>query len=224
MATLLALGGLALGAYETIQGVRDKNKAADEMAELEKNRKPFEVPSSMENQISLLRRRAQQGLPGQDIIESKIQQNTAENIAASREAATSASDLQGTTTNLLGQQTQSLTDLQIASARQQSQNELALAQGLGQRAEFQDKAFTYNEAIPYQVQMNQLMGVQQAGYDAITGGIGTAFTGLSGLNADSFSGLNFGGRQTQQNPKATDPFDPNTLNNQGNFNFNSFIS
>jgi len=191
MATLLALGGLALGAYQTIQGVSDKNKAQREIEELEANRQPFEIPSSIENQIALLRRRAQQGLPGQDIIESQIRQGTAQGVAASREAATSASDLQGATANLLGQQTQGLTDLQIASARQRSANELDLARGLQTRAEFQDKAFTYNEAIPFQVKMNQLMGIQQSGYDAITGGIGTALTSLSGFNTDAF-GTNTG--------------------------------
>ena len=148
----------------------------------------YTIPGSIEEQLALLRQRSQQGLPGEDLIAGQIQQGTVQGVSAAREASTSAADLLGATTNLYGQQTQNLTDLQIASARARSANQLDLAQGLGTHAQYQDKAFTYNEAIPWQTRMNELMGIQQGNWDMITGGIAT----IAGSGANYSSSVDDG--------------------------------
>jgi len=164
-------GGTGVGM--TIAGVLAQQETQDKINAHRDTRVDYTIPGSIEEQLALLRQRSQQGLPGEDLIAGQIQQGTAQGVAASREAATSAADLLGATTNLYSTQTQNLTDLQIASARAKSQNQLDLAQGLGTHAQYQDKAFTYNEAIPYQTRMNELMGIQQGNWDMITGGIAT---------------------------------------------------
>ena len=129
-------GGTGVGM--TIAGVLAQSETQDKINAHRDTRVDYTIPGSIEEQLALLRQRSQQGLPGEDLIAGQIQQGTAQGISASREAATSAADLLGATTNLYSTQTQNLTDLQIASARQKSANELAYAQGLGTHAEYQD--------------------------------------------------------------------------------------
>ena len=182
-------GGTGLGM--TIAGVLAQGETQDKINAHRKTRKDYTVPGSIEEQLALLRQRSQQGLPGEDVMAGQIRQGTAQGVAASREASTSAADLLGATTNLYGQQTQALSDLQIQSARQQASNQLDYAQGLGTHAQYQDKAFTYNEAIPYQTRLNELMGIQQGNWDMITGGIATIAD--SGANYGSSGGDSGGG-------------------------------
>jgi len=160
-----------------------------ELKRVQSERPEYEIPSSIQAQLNLLRQRAGQGLPGQDLIGSQIQQGTAQGVAASREASTSAADLLGATTSLYGQQTQNMTDLQIAGARARSQNELAYAQGLGQFGEYQDKAWNWNQALPWQTDVNRIQGISQSAYDLMLGGLG----GVSTAGSDIFGGMTIGG-------------------------------
>lgn len=191
----LDLGGLAdaaTGIIGGLVGASIQNQTQAEIKALLADRPDYEIPTSIQEQVELLRRRAQRGLPGQDLIAGQIQQGTAQGIAASREAATSAADLLGATTQLYGQQTMNMTDLGIANARARSQNELALVQGLGTLGEFQDKAWNWNEGTRWQTEMNRLQGISQSAYDLTTGGIGAATGGAS----DFLSSIDTGGGNT----------------------------
>jgi hypothetical protein len=210
-------GGTGIG--EIVAGLLIQSETQEKIKEHRETRPIYEIPSSIQEQVDLLRQRAQTGLPGEDLIASQIQQGTAQGISASREAATSAADLLGATTQLYGSQTQALTDLQIQSARVRSQNELALAQGLGNKARFEEQAFIYNEALPFDIRMNELMGISQSAYDLTLGGINTlAASGAnlsgSGATFDTQSSSLYGGNTT-----GTNQFDSSILNDQGNYNY-----
>jgi hypothetical protein len=159
--------GMAVGGYYATE------QAQEAVAKHRELYPTYTIPASIEEQTQILRQRAQQGLPGEDLISSQIQQQTAQGVAGAREASTSAADLLGATTQLYGAQSQNLTNLQIESARQRAQNEMALAQGLGQRAGYEEQAFIFNEAIPWQTRMNELMNIQQSAADLVTQGFAT---------------------------------------------------
>lgn len=184
------------GISEVVSGMLVESKTRDALEEHRKTRPIYEIPSSIQEQIEILRQRAEVGLPGADLIGQQIQQGTGRSVGAAREAATSAADLLGATTQAYGQETQALTQLEIENARARSSNQLALAQGLGNRAAYEEQAFIYNEAIPYDVRMNELMGIQQSAYDLITGGISTIaqsganFSGGSGSSPQIQSDIN----------------------------------
>ena len=168
----------------------------DVQAEIKKaqaERPEYEIPASIQEQLNLLRARSGRGLPGEELMAGQIQGQTAQGISASREAATSAADLMGATTSLYGSQTKAMTDLQIASARQKAQNELAYAQGLGTMGEYQDKAWNWNEALDWQTTMNRLMGISQSAYDLQMGGLG----GVSTAGSEVFGGttIDLGGNK-----------------------------
>jgi hypothetical protein len=179
-------GGTGIG--EIVAGMLIQDKTSDKLKSNWEDRPVYEIPTSIQQQVELLRQRAQQGLPGEDLISSQIQQETAQGVSASREAATSAADLLGATTNLYGQQTQALTDLQIQSATQRAANELQYAQGLGTMAQYEDKAWNWNESLEWQTRRNELMGIQQSAYDMLVGGVNTL--AQSGANM-SGSGQSF---------------------------------
>lgn len=183
-----SIAGLISGAI-----IQDNTQA--ELKKLLEERPTYEIPTSIQEQLNLLRARAQTGLPGESIISGQIQQGTAQGVAASREAATSAADLLGATTNLYGQQTSALTNLSIESARQKAQNELAYAQGLGTMGEYQDKAWNWNKATDWQVEMNRLMGISQSAYDLMMGGLG----GVSTAGQSMFGGQTIGGGSSNNN-------------------------
>ena len=185
-------GGVGIG--ETVAGMLITQETQEKLKQQWEDRPIYEVPASIQEQVALLRARSQQGLPGEELISGQIQQGTAQGISASREAATSAADLLGATTNLYGAQTRSLTDLAIQSAQQRSANELAYAQGLGTMAQYQDKAWTWNESLAWQTRRNELMGIQQSAYDMLVGGINTM----------AQSGANFSGSgQSYQTPSSS---------------------
>ena len=171
------------GIAQIIAGYLATEEGADKLRENWKTRPTYEIPQSMQEQLNLLRERSGQGLPGEELIAGQIQGQTAQGVATSREAATSAADLMGATTSLYGNQTKAMTDLQIASARQQAANELQYAQGLGNMAQFEDKRWTWNESLKWQTRRNELQGIQQSNYDMFIGGINTL----------SSSGANFAG-------------------------------
>lgn len=175
------------GIAEIISGMIIADETQGKIKEHRKTRPVYEVPGSIQEQVDILRQRAAQGLPGEELIAGQIQQGTAQGVAASRQASTSAADLLGATTQLYGSQTQALTDLGIASARQQSSNQLDLTQGLGNLGEFEDKAFTYNEAIPFDIRMNELMGISQSAYDLALTGMNTLAGSGEQLSSSSSS-------------------------------------
>jgi len=176
-----SIAGLISGAI-----IQDETQA--ELKKLQEQRPEYYIPSSIKEQLRLLRTRSQQGLPGEELIAGQIQQGTAQGLSASREAATSAADLLGATTNLYSNQTQALTSLQIQSAQQRAQNELAYAQGLGTMAEYQDKAWNWNQALDWQTNMNRLQGISQSAYDLMMGGLG----GVSSLGSTIQGAVNSG--------------------------------
>jgi hypothetical protein len=177
-------GGTGIGGI--VAGMLISDETKDVIADWRKEYPEYQIPGSIEEQSELLRRRSlQTQLPGQSIMEQQIQGGTAQGIAASREAATSASDLLGATTQLYGQQTQAMTDLQLQAARQQAANELNYAQSLGQRAQYEEQQYMINELIPWQSRMNELMNIQQSAMDLTTSGISTLAGSGSQLSSGS---------------------------------------
>jgi len=186
------------GIAEIIAGVIGTNKSADAIKELRKEYPEMSIPDAIVQATDLYRQGAQQTrLPGQDLYEQQIQQGTAQGISASREAATSAADLLGATTSLYGQQSQSMTNLQIAAARQQAQNKQLYGQQLNTLGQWQQQEYYMNEYYPWVSEMNQMQGNLQSSYDMLTGGVSTLAGSGYGMTSDiSSSGMG----TTQQQP------------------------
>lgn len=180
MSDFSSIAGMGAGVAEGITGImmayggaESVEKAQKEINKLWKQYPTYEIPTSIVAATDLARQYSQQGLPGEDLMAAKIQQQTAQGVSASREAATSAADLLGATTSLYGSQTQAMTDLQIQSARQKALNQQAYMQALQNKAQYEEQAFKYNEYIPWGIKMNEAQAMKQSGMDLVTEGWGT---------------------------------------------------
>lgn len=162
------------GIFQSWMGAEESEDAAKEIKKWREKYPTYEVPQSIVSATDLYKQESQRTtLPGQSLYEQQIGTSTAAGISQSREVATSASDLLGATTSLYGQQNQAMTNLQIEAARQQAMNKQYYGQALSQRAQYEDKAFTWNEAIPWQQRMNELQNRMQSSMDLVTEGQST---------------------------------------------------
>jgi len=175
-----SIAGMGAGVAEGFTGIMMAWGGAEEMEKASKDIKKqwelypsYEIPTSIVSATDLARQRSMQGLPGEELIASQIQQQTAQGVSASREAATSAADLLGATTNLYGQQSQAMTDMYIQSARQKAMNQESYIQALNTQAQYEEQAFKYNEYIPWGIKMNELQANKQAAMDLVTEGFST---------------------------------------------------
>jgi hypothetical protein len=175
-------GGVGIG--EIVGGMLIQDETSEKIKEWRKEYPEMDIPQSIIAATDLYAREAQRSqVPGYDLYAQQIGQSTARGVGAAREASTSAADLLGATTSLYGQQSQSLTQLEIEGARQQAQNRQLYGQQLNRQGMWEQQQYLTNELIPWNVRMNELQGIQQSAYDMIVGGINTL----------SASGANFGG-------------------------------
>lgn len=202
------------GIAEIISGVLGMEKAKDQIQDLRKEYPEMDIPTAIVQATDLFRQDAQRTrLPGQDLYESQIRQNTAQGVSASREAATSAADLLGATTSLYGQQSGAMTNLQIEAARQQATNRTRYGQQLNTLGQWQQQQYYINEYYPWQAEMAQAQGNLQSSYDIFTGGLGT----LAGSGYGMTSSIDSSGMDQQvQQPN----LDMNAYNNAMNANIN----
>ena len=173
------------GISEIIAGVIGTNKSADAIKELRKRYPEMSIPEAIVQATDLARQDAQRTrLPGQDLYEQQIAQSTAQGIAQSREAATSAADSLGATTSLYGQQSNAMTNLQIEAARQQAQNKKLYGQQLNTLGQWQQQQYYMNEYYPWVSEMEQMQGNLQSSYDMLTGGVSTLAGSGYGMTSD----------------------------------------
>lgn len=176
------------GIGEIIAGKLIQDKTQDKIKALREQYPEMTIPEAIVSATDLYRQEAQRTrLPGQDLYEQEIQKSTAQGIAQSREAATSAADVLGATTSLYGQQSSAMTQLQIEAARQQARNKQLYGQQLNTLGQWQQQQYYMNEYYPWVSDMNRLEGIQQSAYDMLVGGINTlAASGANyGVDEDS---------------------------------------
>lgn len=189
------------GISEIVAGILGTEKAKDEIKKLRKAYPEMSIPEAIVQATDLYRQEAQRTqLPGYDLYRQQLEQGTAQGIAQSREAATSAADLLGATSSLYGQQSQALTQLEIEGARRQAQMQQLYGNQLNTLGQWQQQQYYMNEYYPWVERMNQAQGNLQSSYDMLTGGVTTLAGSGYGMTADiSGSGMNV---NTQQQPQA----------------------
>jgi 1,4-alpha-glucan branching enzyme len=189
MALLMAAPQLIGGVTNIIQGVKDR-KEAERIKANAGPRPEYEIPESVDKMISLYEQQAAAGMPGEDIYKQDIQASTARTAGAAAQLADSPvaalTALGGAQQREIG----ALRDLQARAAMYQSQANQQVAQAYGQRAQWENLQFDYNQNQPWQIAQNQYWGLRNQGRQSINQGLDTAMSGIqSGIGA---------GMQTEQ--------------------------
>jgi len=181
------IGGIGegvTGIVQAIVGSRQYKKNKEKLDELLANRPDYDIPEGYFSNVELAQQQASRTrLPGQSLYEQQIGSRTASGIRQSREAATSSGDLLAATSNLYGQETDALTNLQIQAAQQQTQGEANLMSARNTLSAQQEKKYNWEVAVPYQTRINQYAKSAQAGFNTWVGGanrIGSSFQTFAG--------------------------------------------
>ena len=161
--------------------------------QLAKNKRPvapkYEIPSAVQNYLNRLNIKSHQGLPGQDIIEGKIGAQVANSIGDVNRSASSSASALGAVTDINQRAIDAVRDVGFQSAQYRDKNQDRAIEGERYKADYQEKAWEYNQNIPYQQKMNEFMANKQAGNANLWGG-------LEGIGSNVVGGL---GYQNQSN-------------------------
>ena len=184
LGTALLIGGAVKGLTslgKTFYGNRQRKQGLARQKEAQSmwaDRPDMEVPESVNEMIQKYREMAgMDRLPGQDIMEGNIQSQTATGIDAIKSMQSGAGGLGAVTQMVAGQQDQ-FSNMGMNLAQMVQQNQGLLAQGLGRKGEWEQKAWEWNKAQPWQQRYGEAYGEGQAEEGA---GIQNIWSGISGM-------------------------------------------
>jgi hypothetical protein len=123
-------------------------------------------------------------LPGQNLMEGRLGQNTAKGIAEMRNVAANPADLASNVAKLYASQNQGLQDIGMRAGQNWLGQQGQLNQSLSRLGNYQDKQFEYNQNQPYQAAKAAESALRQASYENLYSGItGFANTAAGGVSA-----------------------------------------
>ncbi len=160
------------------------------------NRPEMPVPDSVNQMISLLTRNANQSrMPGQDVIEGNIRGSTATGIEGMQDASAGGEGL-GAIAQMIASQQDQFSNLGAQGAQMKRQAENTLASGLGQKGQYEQAAWEWNEKGKY----DEAMALFGSGMQNVMGGVSEgAKTGTLGVLAGNKDVQNaVGGMDSEQ--------------------------
>ena len=194
LGTALLIGGAVKGLTslgKTFYGNRQRKQGLERQREAEgmwANRPDMEVPESVNEMIEKYREMAgMDRLPGQDIMEGNIQSQTATGIDAIKSMQSGAGGLGAVTQMVAGQQDK-FSDMGMNLAKMVNENKGRLAGALGQKGEYEQKAWEWNKAQPWQTRYDQAYGEGQAKEGAGVQNIWSGISGMGNAVSDSLIG------------------------------------
>lgn len=183
LGTALLIGGGIKGLTslgKTWYGSSQRRKGLKRQREAEamwQHRPQMEVPESVNEMVRLFRQQAgMQRLPGQDIIEGNIRGSTATGIEAAKDLSGGAGGLGAVTQMIAGEQDR-FSDLGINLAEMVERGKGRLAGALGQKGGWEQRAWEWNKAMPWQRRYGEAYGEGQAREGA---GIQNIWSGITG--------------------------------------------
>ena len=167
---LPSLASIGFGIADRIKGKKEYKKA---QSFFEKNK--YEIPESAKAALGNAERAAS-GLrmPGEDILRSRFGEATSGAIGASKQVASSGSDVLSILGDVYGQQQEQEQNVMLAGANRYDRNQAALRGELGRMAGFEQEKWQYNSLMPYQQMLDRAGTFSSRG----TAGISAGLTGL----------------------------------------------
>ena len=159
--TALLIGGAIKGITslgKAWYGNRQRKKGLARQKEAQAmwaNRPQMEVPESVNEMVNMFRQQAgRDRLAGQDVTEGNIQSQTVTGIDAIKEMAGGAGGLGAVTQMIAGQQDK-FSDLGVSVQEMVERNQGKLAGALGAKGQFEQRAWEWNKAQPWQTKYGE---------------------------------------------------------------------
>ncbi len=194
IASLALAGGKAIyGGIQTAKG----NKLAKQAV-----RPTYEIPSAVNDQLKIAKAQALNArLPGQSQAEENIQGGVQTGIRAAQESGNNPAAIMATISALNANQNEANQGLAVKGAEFQQQNISNLQNTLGNYAQYQDKAFGYNQDEPYKNKAAAAEALKGAGIQNIQSGIsdaaGIGMQASANKTNQTSGGMNFTPEQLQ---------------------------
>lgn len=182
-AGVAAIGQGVIGGVNIAFGIGSKRRARKKRRRAQKffEQNKYEIPESARASLDVAQRQASEvALPGQDVLESRLGQTTAQGVGAAQEVSTTSSDVLGVLTNLYGSQQMRQQDIGLQAAQQYSANQANLQQSLNTMAGYEEQKWKYNVLYPYQQQMAAAGQLRAEGTQQISQGLGQVAGAVSG--------------------------------------------
>ena len=182
--TLSLLIGAGTGLLQGGLGLSDRAKGKKKLREAQSffDKNKYAIPESAKAALgSAERQAAGVRLPAEDLRRAQIAEATAGGVGAVQQAATSASDVLGSLSQLYRGQQEAEQDLAIAGAERYDRNQAMLRQELGRMADLERERWQYNTLYPYQQMLGQAEAYQTRGAQGIGQGLGMIGSAAGGF-------------------------------------------
>lgn len=201
LAALLVQGGIY--GYKAYR----QNKQAKQLANTK--RPEMDVPPAVKEAVQSARLQAANSqLPGQSLMEQKLQSGTSNAIADLKNVSNNPNDLATNVARVYAGQQGQQNNLNIAGAQNYNLNQSMLRGQLGNLGGWQQAAWDYNKNQPYQNDKAAESALREGGFRNVVAGAGNVAQGLGQSAA-----LMYAMRQMR---KANEPEDNSIRQNSGN--------
>lgn len=186
-ASIMTPAGWAALAAQGIPVAIDLIKAAKQKSQLDQfsqvKRPQYKIPQGVLDAVNQSKYLAgMRELPGQNLMEARLGQNTSKGIAEMKNVAANPADLASNIAKLYASQNQGLQDIGMRAGQNWQNQQGQLAQMLQTLGHYQDKQFDYNENQPYQAAKGAESALRQASFENV-------YAGLSGLGNTAAGGM-----------------------------------
>jgi hypothetical protein len=170
-------------ALDLIKAAKQKNQL-NQFAKIE--RPKYNIPQGVLDAVNQSKYLASmRELPGQNLMEGRLGQNTAKGIAEMRNVAANPADLASNVAKLYASQNQGLQDIGMKAGQNWLGQQGQLNQALLRLGNYQDKQFEYNQNQPYQAAKGAESALRQASYENLYSGL----SDVGGLVAGGLSAV-----------------------------------
>jgi hypothetical protein len=192
-----ALGG-AGGIFNIISGIGQENQAN---SIYKTNQRPiYNIPASENGALNLAQSQYDDpNLPGYGALQNQLGANTSGGLAAAQQSGGNSGDIIDAISKLYNSKNQANINLGVQGAQFRRQNAANLQSQLGTQAQYEDKAFNYNQDAPYEQNLAKANALLGAGRQNVASGANSlAYLGSSAINALSGTDSKVGSENAPQ--------------------------
>ena len=168
---------------------------------------PYKIPDEIAQYVARTKAQVNTRLPGQSLMENKIDANSSNAIAAIQQSGNSPADIINSISGINGQQNDAYNNLGIAGVQRNDQNQANVISALITAAKYKDHAYNVNsgnEQAEFEYNQNQPYQANAAAASALTGaGQQNLYNGLQG--ASNIATMVAANAPPKQRSEAPDP-------------------
>jgi hypothetical protein len=156
-----------------------QSKQAKELGKME--RPQYEIPEAVQQQVNQARYLAgMRELPGQNVMEAKLGQNTAKGISQLQGASANSADLASNIARIYGAQNEGIQNIGLKAGQNWLGQQGQLSNALRMLGQYQQQQWDYNQKQPYEEAKAAEAALREASYRNLAAASTGIASGISG--------------------------------------------